>query len=34
MGYIDTGHADIDTEIYIEVRDKQLKARVVKFPFQ
>ena len=34
MGYIQTHHADIDTEIYIEVRDKLLKAKVVKFPFQ
>jgi aminomethyltransferase len=34
MGYVKTGDADIDTDIYIEVRDKLLKAKVVKFPFQ
>jgi aminomethyltransferase len=34
MGYVDITSADIDTDIYIEVRDKLLKAKVVKFPFQ
>lgn len=34
MGYIDIRHADIDTEIYIEVRDKLVKAKIVTFPFQ
>ena len=34
MGYVDIRSADIDTVIYIEVRDKLLKAKVVKFPFQ
>jgi aminomethyltransferase len=34
MGYVDTRHADIDSEIYIAIRDKMLKAKVVKFPFQ
>jgi aminomethyltransferase len=34
MGYIETPYADIDAEIYIEVREKLLKAKVVKFPFQ
>jgi aminomethyltransferase len=34
MGYIETRYADIDTEIYIEVREKLLRAKVVKFPFQ
>lgn len=33
MGYIDIPHSAIDTEIYIAVRDKQLKAKIVKFPF-
>ena len=33
MGYIDLDHSSIDNEIYISVRDKNLKARVVKFPF-
>jgi aminomethyltransferase len=34
MGYVNVTNADIDTEIYVEVREKLLKARVVKFPFQ
>lgn len=34
MGYVESGHAGIDSEIYIEVRDRLLKAKVVKFPFQ
>lgn len=34
MGYVEIGFADIDTEIFIGIRDKQLKAKVVKFPFQ
>jgi aminomethyltransferase len=34
MGYVESKHADIDSEIYIEVRDRSLKAKVVKFPFQ
>jgi aminomethyltransferase len=34
MGYVDSNHAAIDSEIYIEVRDRLLKAKVVKFPFQ
>lgn len=33
MGYVAIEHAALDTDIYIAVRDKQLKARVVKFPF-
>ncbi len=31
MGYVQTPFADIDSEIFIEVRDKLLKAKVVKF---
>lgn len=34
MGYVETGHSNIDSEIFISVRDKLLKARVVKLPFQ
>jgi len=34
MGYVKTSHANIDSEIYIAVRDKLLRAKVVKFPFQ
>jgi aminomethyltransferase len=33
MGYVKTGYSAIDSTIYIQVRDKQLKAHVVKFPF-
>lgn len=33
MGYVATEHAKEGTEIYINVRDKALKARVVKVPF-
>lgn len=33
MGYVDLSHSAIDSEIYIAVRDKMLKAVVVKFPF-
>jgi aminomethyltransferase len=33
MGYVDKSHAALDSEIYIAVRDKLLKAKVVKFPF-
>jgi aminomethyltransferase len=34
MGYVTVENADLDTDIYIEVRDKLLKARIVKLPFQ
>ena len=33
MGYVSTAHAALDSEIYIAVRDKLLKAKVTKFPF-
>lgn len=33
MGYVQTAQAQLDNTIYIQVRDKQLKAQVVKFPF-
>ena len=33
MGYINTPFSKIDTEIYIKIREKLLKARVVKIPF-
>ncbi|ULQ55700.1 glycine cleavage system aminomethyltransferase GcvT [Flavihumibacter rivuli] len=34
LGYVATSHAAIDSEIFVAVRDKQLKAKVVKIPFQ
>ena len=33
MGYVQQDFAALDTEIYIRVRDKLLRAQVVKFPF-
>jgi aminomethyltransferase len=33
MGYVETAHAAIGSEIYIKVRDKLLKALIVKIPF-
>src|SRR5574343_335131 len=33
MGYVDLAHAGLDTELFIAVRDKLIKAKVVKFPF-
>lgn len=33
MGYVDIAHSALDTEIFVSVRDKLLKAVVVKFPF-
>lgn len=33
MGYVATAHSKVDSEIFIEIRDKQIKAKVVKIPF-
>ena len=33
LGYVKTDHSKLDSEIYISVRNKSLKARVVKLPF-
>ncbi|MCF1715342.1 glycine cleavage system aminomethyltransferase GcvT [Flavihumibacter sp. RY-1] len=33
LGYVTIGHAQPDSEIYILVRDKKLKAKVTKLPF-
>lgn len=33
IGYVATSHANLDTSIYIKIRDKLLEAKVVKFPF-
>ncbi|MBN8703525.1 MAG: glycine cleavage system aminomethyltransferase GcvT [Bacteroidetes bacterium] len=33
LGYVATGSSKIDSEIFIKIRDKQLKAKVVKIPF-
>ncbi|RYY97491.1 MAG: glycine cleavage system aminomethyltransferase GcvT [Chitinophagaceae bacterium] len=34
MGYVRKDLAEIDSTIYVKVRDKQLKAKVVKIPFE
>jgi aminomethyltransferase len=33
LGYVLTEHSTLDAEIMIDVRDKSLKAKVVKLPF-
>lgn len=33
LGYVQTAHAKVGSEIYIAIRDKQVKAQVVKIPF-
>jgi len=33
MGYVQTEHAALGSEIYIDIRDRQIKAKVVKMPF-
>ena len=33
MGYVNSKYAKIDTDIYIQIRNKKLKAQVVKLPF-
>ena len=33
LGYVASSHANFDAEIFVEVRDKLLKAKVVKIPF-
>ncbi len=33
MGYVSTENSKVDTEIFIEIRDKAIKAKVVKMPF-
>lgn len=33
LGYVQTTHATLDSEIFIEIREKGIKAKVVKLPF-
>jgi len=33
LAYVNTEHAAVDSEIFIEIRDKGVKAQIVKFPF-
>lgn len=34
LGYVALSHANLDSEIFIEIRNKPVLAKVVKFPFQ
>ncbi len=33
LGYVAMGHSSLDSEIYVSIRDKKVKAKVVKLPF-
>jgi aminomethyltransferase len=33
LGYVNTTHSALDSEIFIEIREKGIKAKVVKLPF-
>jgi aminomethyltransferase len=33
MGYVSTAHASVDSEIYIDIRNSLVKAKIVKAPF-
>ena len=33
MGYVTTEHSKVDSEIFIEIREKHIRAKVVKIPF-
>lgn len=33
LGYVATGHASLDSEIFIDIRNTQVKAKIVKAPF-
>jgi len=33
MGYVNTAHATMGASIYILIRDKKIKAQIVKLPF-
>ena len=33
LGYVDKDYSSLDSDIYIEIRGKQLRAKVVKLPF-
>ena len=34
LGYVATEHAKVGSEIYIDIRNTLVKAKVVKFPFK
>ena len=33
LGYVETAHAKAGTEIFVQIRDKAIKAGIVKIPF-
>lgn len=33
MGYVKTAYSNVDNEVYISIRNKNIKAKIVKFPF-
>jgi aminomethyltransferase len=33
LGYVNISNAGMDSEIFIEIRDKGVKAKIVKLPF-
>jgi aminomethyltransferase len=33
MGYVETSQSAVGSEIFISIRDKSLKAQIVKMPF-
>jgi aminomethyltransferase len=33
LGYVELAHAGLDSEIYVEIREKGVLAKVVKLPF-
>ncbi len=33
LGYVDVAHSSMDSEIFIEIREKGIKAKIVKLPF-
>jgi aminomethyltransferase len=33
LGYVDVAHTSMDSEIFIEIREKGIKAKIVKLPF-
>jgi aminomethyltransferase len=33
LGYVDVAFSKLDSEVFIEIREKGVKARVVKLPF-
>jgi len=33
LGYVKAGHLKVDTEIFIKIRNKNVKAKIVKLPF-